>query len=290
MAGVRLASGQVVRAPVVLSNADPHVTFTRLLPPEVVGDKLLRKVGGLRWSLTALSLFFAARIDPEALGLSSGNLWWLAAPDVEACYRVGQDGPLDQLDTLPGLFLTVTSLKDRTKRKGDIHTLEAFWMVPYDPFAPWAGTKTGERPAAYLALKDKLQALMLRTLERALPGIGAGIVFAELGTPLTNEFYCASTRGGLYGTEKSLGQLGPLGFLGDTPIGGLHLCGASTLAHGVAGAAQTGLMAAARVLGCKVPELLDKDGPALTLLPADKPAAWPADLQAKAHRAAGLRP
>jgi phytoene dehydrogenase-like protein len=288
--GVRLADGTERTARHVISNADPQVTFGQLIDPGALSDRLLRKLGRTRWSITALSLFMAADLDPADHGLDSGNVWWMEGPDLEGAYRAGAGGDLHQIDHFPAAFLTVTSLKDRTKVKGRTHTLEAFVLLPYDPFGPWAGTQTGARPPAYHALKDHLQGAMIRTVAKIIPDIADRLRFVELGTPLTNDFYCRSTQGGLYGVEKTLGQLGPMGWLTTTEVGNLHLCGASTLAHGVAGATMTGLLAASQVMGCRPPELLGAQGGALTLLPADRPESWPDDLRRKAERATMARP
>ena len=288
--GVRLADGTVHTARHVISNADPQITFGQLLEPGVLSERLLRKLGRTRWSITALSLFMAADLDPAAYGLDSGNVWWMKDPDLEGAYRSSGAGDLHQIDHFPAAFLTVTSLKDRTKAKGSTHTLEAFAFLPYAPFAPWAGTQTGARPAAYEALKTHLQGAMVRTVAQIIPDITDRLRFVELGTPLTNDFYCRSTQGSLYGVEKTLGQLGPMGWLTTTEVANLHLCGASTLAHGIAGATMTGLLAASQVLGCPPDDLLGAQGAPLTLLPADRPEDWPADLRRKAERAARARP
>ncbi len=288
--GVRLADGTEVRSRHVVSNADPQVTFGQLLDPEDVSERLLKKLRRMTWSKTALSLFFAADLDPAAYGLDSGNLWWFAEPDVEGSYRVGTDTPLQDIERFPSFFLTVTSLKDRTKVRGSVHTLEAFVLLPFSPFAPWAGTQTGQRPPAYLALKKHLEEAMLNSLEGVIPDLRERLQFSELGTPLTNQFYCASTDGNLYGTEKGLTQLGPLGWNTRTEIGDLLLCGASTLAHGVAGATLTGLLAAGAVADCAPWSLLDPSQGALSVLPADDPLRWPASLQRSAERALRTQP
>ena len=76
----------------------------------------------------------------------------------------------------------------------------------------WRETLPGDppegRPDDYERLKARVQAMMLHGLDRILPGISDHVVFAEVGTPLTNVHYVASTRGSLYGTEKSLWEIG----------------------------------------------------------------------------------
>jgi phytoene dehydrogenase-like protein len=175
--------------------------------------------------------------------------------------------------------LTCTSLKDPSKRKDELHTMEAFCFVGPEPFDRWKGSDQESRPAAYTAFKERLTDMMFETLEEVVPGLRAHAVFHTLGTPLTNHFYVNSTEGNLYGTEKSLWQSGPFAWKTRTPIKGLHMVGASTTGHGVAGATMSGLFAAKDILGCKLDDLLDARGPALQTYPCDHPETWPENLQ-----------
>jgi all-trans-retinol 13,14-reductase len=212
-------------------------------------------------------------MDLRAAGLDSGNYWHFAHDDLDAIFRQGRSGWGHEVSELPALFFTATTLKDPSKQYGGHHTLEAFSFVGHDAFRPWASTRFGERPASYEALKRELMARMLRTLERRVPGIEEHVVFSDLGTPLTNVHYCAATGGNLYGTEKTLRQLGPGGYGVRTEIEDLWLCGASTLGHGVLPATISGLVAAEGVLGCTLDDLLRQPGPSITLLAAEPAAA-----------------
>ena len=49
------------------------------------------------------------------------------------------------------------------------HTCEAFAFVGYEPFAQWADSKHGQRPADYEALKEDLAWRMIQGLENASP-------------------------------------------------------------------------------------------------------------------------
>jgi len=279
--GVRLADGEDIRARVVISNADPGETFVRLIGRDQLSKGLRRKVDRSRYSTSCISLFFATDLDLRAEGLDSGNWWYYDHADLDRIYTDGL-GPAGTLhDTPEGMFLTVTTLKDPSKMHSGHHTCESFAFVGYQAFEHWSQSKFGGRPAQYDAMKEDLAWRMVRGLEKRIPGLGKHIVFWSLGTPLTNEHYLRSTRGNLYGIEKSPSQVGPGAFSVRTEFEGLYLCGASTVSHGVAGVTSSGMAAASAVMRCKTEDLLQQAGPSLTFLPSEQPATWPAHLRAR---------
>lgn len=285
--GVRLADGQEIRAAHVISNADPEVTFGRLVGREHLSEKLRRRLDNLRYSVSALSLFFATDMDLRAAGLDSGNSWFYDHADVDSIYRLGQTDHVLTAETPPGMFLTVTTLKDPSKKHSGHHTCEAFAFVGYDPFVKWAGEPSGAHSAGYDALKEDLAWRMFQGLEKRVPGLSQHIVFWSLGTPLTNVHYLNATRGNLYGTDKVPGQVGPRGFANRTELEGLWMCGASAQSHGVAGVTQSGLAAARAILNCRTSELLQQHGPELRIYPSEDPSAWPEALQHRIARGEG---
>ncbi|MFT3890593.1 MAG: FAD-dependent oxidoreductase [Anaerolineales bacterium] len=71
--GVELESGEEIRADVVISNADPEVTFGRLIGREKLSPRLKRKVDSVSYSTSCLSLFFATDMDLRAEGTRLGQ-------------------------------------------------------------------------------------------------------------------------------------------------------------------------------------------------------------------------
>ena len=282
--GVELESGEVIQASVVISNADPEVTFGQLIGRDKLSSKLKRKVDSIKYSTSCLSLFFATDMDLRAAGLDSGNFWFYDHPDLDKIYSDGLTDAMLQSENPPGMFLTVTTLKDPSKMHSGHHTCESFAFVGYDAFEKWAHTKYGERPADYAAMKEDLSWRMVRGLEKHIPGLSQHIVFSSLGTPLTNEHYLNATRGNLYGIEKSPSQVGPWAFQPRTEFSGLYLCGASTLSHGVSGVTASGIDTARAVLNCRRSDILTQNGPTLTFLPAEDVSQWPEDLKKKMAR------
>ena len=245
--GVALKSGEIIRARNVVSNADPYVTYTKLLPRKFAPHLAARALIS-QYSVAPMSLFCATDLDLESLGIDSGNYWWLASDDTDGIYRrMAARLPDGELE---GVFVAASSLKDPEPARRH-HVLEIFTFVPYDAFDRWSDGTPDNRDREYAALKNDLAQRMLRAAENVIPGLSRRIVFQSVGSPLTNEFYCASPRGAAYGIAKTRWQVGPLGFGFESPVKGLYNCGASTLGHGLAGASFSGLVAAQRVLGAK---------------------------------------
>jgi len=283
--GVELEGGETIRAGVVISNADPEVTFGQLIGRERLSTQLRRKLDAVQYSTSALSLFFATDMDLRGAGLDSGNFWYYENAEVDRIYAEGQTDALLRQETPPGMFLTVTTLKDPSKMHNGQHTCEAFSFVSYAAFAEYAASHYGARPAGYEGLKEDLAWRMVRGLEQRVPGLSKRITFWSLGTPLTNAHYLNATRGNLYGTDKLPGQIGPWGFSAQTEFNGLYLAGASTLSHGVAGATSSGIDAAKKILGVRAREILRQHGPTLEVYPSEDIRQWPEHLQKKIGRA-----
>ncbi len=283
--GVRLANGDEIRARYVVSNADPGITFDKLVGQQNLSRRLRRKLDRLTYSVSALSLFLAVDLDLRAAGLDSGNYWYYEDSDIESLYRAGLGDTIIRADRARSLFLTVTTLKDPSRVYRGRHTLELFTFVNYDPFRQWADTPLEERPPEYMALKQGLAQKMLDTAETLIPGLQDNLVYCSLGTPLTNEYYLNSTEGNIYGPAHTRLQSGPFAFPHQTEIKNLWMCGSSTIdGHGVAGVTSSGLSVARKILNCRTHELLKMNGPELAVYPSEDPSAWPPRLRRRIKR------
>ena len=80
-------------AGIVISNADPEVTFGKLVGREHLPNELANKVDRVTYSTSCLSLFFAVDMDLKAAGLDSGNYWFYDHEDVDAHLQTGTDSP-----------------------------------------------------------------------------------------------------------------------------------------------------------------------------------------------------
>ena len=267
--GVELADGTSVSADYVVSNADPGITFGELVGRRQLSRRLRRRLSRTEYSPSALSLFCATDLDLESMGFDSGNYWYSRTARVEDVYDLAKRDDLLDSGELPGIFLTITTLKDRSKRNDGLHTIECFALASYDLFKKWKDSPYGERPQEYEMLKERLTEMIVRRMDDVVPGLSKHIIFSELGTPLTKAHYIHATRGSLYGTAKRWNQIGPWAYPVQTEIQGLFMCGASTQAHGVAGVTETGITAAKKIAKCRARDFLNEQDQHLTILPCD---------------------
>ena len=278
--GVKLADGTTISADYVVSNADPHITFDQLVGKGHLSRRLQKRLARTEYSHSALSLFCATDLDLESMGFDSGNYWYSKTARVEDLYDQAKRPASHEAGELPGIFLTITTLKDRSKRKDGLHTIECFSLASYDLFEKWKDSHYGDRPADYELYKNTLSEMMLRRMDELIPNLSKHIVFSELGTPLTKAHYIHTTRGSLYGTAKRWNQIGPWAYPVQTEIQGLFMCGASTEAHGVAGVTETGITAAKKIAKCRARDFLNERDQHLAILPCDDVNAWPASTHA----------
>ena len=262
--GVEIGSGEKLYAKNIISNADPETTFINLIGKEHLSNKLNRKLNKIQYSTSSLSLYLAVDLDLKSMGFDSGNYWFYNHADLDEIYEQGR-GNYSAFNEPVAMFMTITTLKDPSKKHNKNHTIEAFSFANHTPFDKWKNEPKGKRSADYYKFKTEIMDRMLKYLEKRIPGITKSVVFKDLGTPLTNAHYINSFNGNIYGTDKIKKQLGPFGFNTKTEINNLFLCGASTLSHGVAGVTGTGLRAAATILNCKTKDLLKQGGPEIKI-------------------------
>ncbi len=256
--GIELQNGEQIFSKQIISNADPGKTFLDLVGKSNISSKLSKRLAKTKYSCTSLMLFLTVDMDVKKAGLDSGNIWMMQHEDLDTLFKETQKTDILEGKEFPGMFISCTTLKDPISYDGKYHTIEAITYINYEPFRKFKNE--GElKSEAYLQFKERLTDKMITTLEKVLPGVRDKIVQKELGTPITNEYYINSTNGCVYGTEKSMWQIGPFAYKSKSEIENLYLCGASVLSHGVAGAGFSGVETAAKILNCTQDDLIKPD-------------------------------
>ena len=245
--GVRLASGEEIRAPRVISDAGLAITAGRLLPREVASKfEMAPTLAGAPPSYAHVSLYVGLKHDAAALGLRTSNLWVYPHQDHDAACAAfvrNPDAPL------PVAYLSFPSAKDPdfARRHPGRATVEVVGLAPYDWFARWADSPWKKRGQDYEALKQKLADRMMDALVGQCPQIAGKVDHAELSTPLSTTTFAGHPHGEIYGLSHTPARFAARHLRPHTPITGLFLTGADICTAGVGGALMGGVLTAAAI-------------------------------------------
>ncbi len=252
--GVRLASGEEIRAPVVVSNADLKRTFLEMVGEEHLSPQTVARVKQYRMALPLFCVYLGLDMDLRER-MPNTNYFYYTSFDAEGPY---QDCYQGKVPSELGLFITVASVKDphtETIAPKGHSSVQIMTLVPAD-YSLWGidkGPASGEkyhRNPTYQSLKQSLTDAMVEGAEQIIPGIKEHIVWKEAATPISQEHFTLSTGGTSYGIELSTDQFGPNRPSPETEIEGLFLAGASTVfAHGIGGVMRGGVGCASAILG-----------------------------------------
>lgn len=229
--GVTLASGQRVRAPVVVANADLRHVLGELIAREHVPPALQRRVARMTPSISAFVTYLATSLDLRGLGATHETFVYDGF-DHEATWRATLDGRARWWTA------TVPTLADATLAPTGFH------VMTLTTLAPWAA------PEAWRAQKPAWIERALSLAERRFPGLAESLDFVEGGSPSTMVDYTANSEGALYGWALSPDQIGPGRPTNATALPGLWLAGHwAQPGGGVYGVLSSGVNAARSILG-----------------------------------------
>jgi len=248
--GVRLASGEELAAPVVISNLDPKNTFLRLVDPADVDGKLLERIRRLQTRAAAGMKFHCALKELPEYGLEGGlsgehlrKALFLISPNRayrQAAWQAALRGDLPDEPVISG---SAPSAGDPTLAPPGRHTMSTY--ILWVPVRPRAGE--------WSRIKDEMAERIIRTISRYAPNFRSALVDYVLLTPDDLAERNSLTDGNIHHIDGIPSQLlwqRPLEELAHyrTPIAGFYLCGAGSHPWGeVSGA--PGYNAAHTVLG-----------------------------------------
>jgi phytoene dehydrogenase-like protein len=235
--GIVLDDGRAVRARAVVSNVNPKLLYTRLVPADALPEKFLARIknwrngsGTLRMNVALSALPSFAALPGEGDHLSSGII---IAPSLDYMDRAYDDARTLGWSREPVVEMLIPSTLDDTLAPKGAHVASLFCqhVAPELP--------SGESWDDY---REEVADLMIATVDRYAPGFRQSVVGRQVLTPLDLErefgllggdiFHGALTLNQLFSARPMLGHADYRG-----PIKGLYHCGSG--AHpggGVTGA------------------------------------------------------
>ncbi len=238
--GVRLESGEEIRAKAIVAAINPRTTFLDLVGPRHLDTEAVRRARNIRMRGNACKLHLALSGAPDFKGADLATRL-VVAPSITAVEDAFNAAKYGEFSATPVMEIILPSAIEDGHAPAGRHVLSA--IVQYAPYALKQGWQSGR--AAFL---DRIMA----TLETYAPGIGALVTGSELLTPVDLEerygFQGGNWHHGELVAEQMLFLRPMIGAAQyETPISGLYLASAgSHPGGGVSGAA--GWNAAERIL------------------------------------------
>jgi phytoene dehydrogenase-like protein len=239
-AGVVLKGGEEIRARAVVSNADPKITFLKLLdakrelPPEFV-----REVDRFRCSGSSVKVNYALAELPDFTCLPGRTAGPQHRGTIDICptldymERAYDEAKYGRWSSQPFLEAVIPTVYDDSIAPPGRHIMSVFCQ--FGPYELKEGTWDTE--------KEKFGDRVTEIFTRYAPNFANSVLHRQVVSPLDLERDFSLTHGNIFQGDMTLDQLffmRPVPGFADyrTPVRGLYMCGACTHpGGGVMGAA-----------------------------------------------------
>jgi phytoene dehydrogenase-like protein len=226
VAGVALADGEEIDAPLVASSVDPHLTFLKLVEPGALDDAFTDEVRRykLRGSSGKVNLALDALPDFKCLPGPGAHLHGAVSisPGVDYMERAYDDAKYGAFSRRPYVDIVIPSLTDLSLAPPGKHVMSCF--VQYAPYAL--------RGASWDEQREAFGDTVIETLCEYAPNLRDVILHRQVLTPLDLEREFGLGEGNIFQGELSLEQLFFLRPVPGwaryrTPLRGLYMCGSA---------------------------------------------------------------
>lgn len=201
----------------VVSNADSFSTLTGLLDDEALKAGYRRKMAPLEKSISAFQVYLGLKVPAKTLGMDRFMFFVTGTYDHNHSFDASLRG-----DYAFSVISAVDhSRADQTLAPQGKGTLVIFTL---DSYANWQGLDA----QAYKKKKDQVAQILIKRVEKYLPGLSDNIEVMETATPMTMERFGSSPEGAIYGLAQTVPQASINRLPQKTQIKGLFLAGAWT--------------------------------------------------------------
>lgn len=223
--GIKMKSGKVYNADIVISNIDCKSTYLELLNPEkiCIGEAVKRKLMNYRISMSCFMIYLGTT---DKVNTDKKNGWYYPSYDINECFN-------------DSIYLHIPTNYDMSVSPPNTKII--MLAVPY--------SKERSGNEDWKAIKRELTDFYMEKLKRMIPNISANIIVMDAATPHTLERYTKNTLGAAYGWEQVPDQMYPNAFPSTSAVKGLFLTGHWTFpGGGVVSAALSGINTARQIV------------------------------------------
>jgi phytoene dehydrogenase-like protein len=223
--GVALESGEEIEASAVASNADPKVTFLRLVEARDLEPDFLDAIRHYRIEGTSCKMNLALSGLPEFTAYPGApgpqhRATMHICPEIDYVERAWDDAKYGRPSERPLLELTIPTMYDASLAPPGKHIMGIF--LQYAPYTL--------REGSWDELREPFGDRVIALIEEYAPGFGLLIERRQVLTPLDLERQFGITGGNIFHGEMSLDQMFVMRPVAgwaryQTPVRGLYLCG-----------------------------------------------------------------
>lgn len=246
--GVRMADGEIIEAPLVISGIGIRQTL-RLLPDTNKSVAELRRTAeAAQSSLPAVVLNLGLDASNASLEVGPANIWThQSARQHEDWQHYLADS---ELRPMPLHFISQPSAKDPTwpERYPDRCTMDICSFTDWSLWQRFTDTQWKRRGDAYEELKARLTEEMLEQVYRFYPKARGHVVHSELATPISFNHFLGRSHGDFMSFTPTPDRYAQRWTRAHSPVKGLLFSGQDVAMGGVSGAMVGGLLAASAAL------------------------------------------
>eukprot|EP01084_Bolivina_argentea_P137587 242320_1 len=259
--------GDIIKAPLIISNVGTHTLFCQLLPQKysetfVKELKYLKENDELEPSYGYMTAFITFNGTSEELDLPDYNIHSFSNLkkynyDISKIQELFYTNPIKYGDEAL-ICLTFPSAKDpfydiKFPNKSNALLLSE---GKYEWFEKFESNNYGKRAKEYKDFKNSFKDMFMKRLIKYCPNVKDKIIDIEIGTPLSSLHFLNTYKGGSYGvgwnTKRFNHNYTKKYFNANAAnIKNLYITGESSLFGGFAGALCSGYVTACKILGWK---------------------------------------
>jgi len=209
--GTAIKGGQFIKARYVISTADPHQTFLKMVTGYSINGELHKRLVTSKPSISAFMMHIGTKRSLKDVVSHRCCMWYYPGYDIDECY-------LDWLEGRPNfdrgfVFASAPSFHDSSLAPKGKDSLQLIIGSPYMSRDYWQKEK------------DRIADKVIKMTENFIPGLSKNIEIQLIATPVTLVKYTSNYKGAMYGWASTPDQVGECRFPETTPVEGLYMSG-----------------------------------------------------------------
>lgn len=246
--GVKMKNGDVLKAPIIVSNVGVQNTYSKLIDGQnYLPKEMFAQFESLKPSVSHIALYIGLNESDVSLKLPKNNFWIYNSYDFDE----GLEKAKNNIHSAPPLaYISFPSAKDPSwkSRFPNRATIQILGVGAYAEMSEWESSSWMKRDGTYTTYKEFVKERFLEKVLSALPQIKDYIDTCEVSTPLTTKHFSNYQSGEIYGLEHTPERFDMKWLRPRTPIKNLYLTGQDTVAVGIASALFSGVLTSIAIL------------------------------------------